>query len=71
MTDTARRVVTARKQYRCDVRDHYPRPCPGTIRPGERYVRLVAFPGHIANDGPAPWVMRECLACAANRGVEP
>lgn len=57
------RWVTARKQHRCDVREHYPVPCPLVIQPGERYVRLVEFPGDVNSDT-APWVMRKCETCA-------
>jgi hypothetical protein len=54
-------TATARKRWACDTRGVY---CRG-IRPGDEYVRAVAFPGHDANDGPGPWVMRSCLGCYA------
>jgi hypothetical protein len=63
---TAVRVVRARKNHRC------PNYCdngkPGTIQPGQLYLRHVAFPGDsdIGNEG--FWVLPECRPCAEERG---
>jgi hypothetical protein len=43
--------------------------CRRTIEPGELYVRHVAFPGDDGHEeGTRPWVIRECFACANERG---
>lgn len=63
MTTTAK-AVTARKCHRCDAAQDisWGRAC-RDIQPGDRYVRMVCFPGDI-NSSSAPWVMRACPACA-------
>lgn len=57
--------VTARKRHRCDEASwtglHF-------IEPGHRYLRHVAFPGDDVNGSDRPWVLRQCIACAENRG---
>lgn len=65
MTTTAK-IVTARKAHRCDATHDasWFRACSGQIKPGERYVRMVCFPGDI-NTSRAPWVMRACPGCAS------
>lgn len=66
MSDTSW-TATARKSYFCDNRTGDG--C-NNIKPGQDYVRFVAFPGHDANpDGPGPTVLRSCLACY--RGTPP
>lgn len=51
-------TVTARKLHPCGGYR-----CTSTIRPGENYVRLVAFPGHDANGSTTPWVLNVCVSC--------
>jgi hypothetical protein len=58
--NTARSVHTARKPRRCD--GDMPK-CYRTIEQGRRYTRLVAFPGHDANGGTTPWVLKLCGEC--------
>jgi hypothetical protein len=53
-------VVRARKAHRCEARNDG---CLGVILPGTLYYRAVAFPGHDANGGRTPWVMRICRSC--------
>lgn len=50
---------TARKTHRCAEAAG----C--IIRPGHRYIRFVAFPGHEAVSGSRPWVVKECIVHAA------
>ena len=65
MAETAH-TVTARKAFTCQSYRCYNR-----IQPGEAYARWVAFPGHDANDGPQPWVLRICTACQAPKPMPP
>lgn len=51
-------TVTARRAFVC----HGYR-CHNTVSKGEEYVRLVAFPGHDANGGTTPWVLKLCVPC--------
>lgn len=55
-------IVRARKQHRCQMGWSH-RDCLKTIEPGTNYYRAIAWPGHVANEGPAPWVMRICRKC--------
>lgn len=66
MTTTAK-IVTARKGWRCDAAEDasWFRHCSGRIRPGDKYVRMVCFPGDV-NPTDVPWVMRACPACATS-----
>lgn len=59
-------TATARIAFRCQ---EYPG-CRGRrlVQPGEKYARLVAFPGHDAVSGTRPWVLRLCEACATQYG---
>lgn len=63
---TTAKVVTARKSHRCDAAQDasWFRACTGRIQPGEKYVRMVCFPGDI-NSSEVPWVMRACPGCAS------
>jgi hypothetical protein len=54
-------TVTARKSYPCDSYR-----CGGTIKPGEEYVRAVAFPGSDHCYGTRPVMVRGCLRCSAS-----
>lgn len=63
---TYAKVVKARKRHQCDgYRDNtWFRACDGWIRPGQRYVRMVCFPGDVNSSG-WPWVMRACPGCGS------
>jgi hypothetical protein len=37
--------------------------CHHVVRKGEDYIRMVAFPGHDANGGTTPWVLKLCIGC--------
>lgn len=52
-------LVRTRKSFRCDGFR-----CATTVQKGDDYVRAVAFPGHDANGGTQPWVMKLCVDCA-------
>jgi hypothetical protein len=56
--NTTSSIVKARAAHRCDGFN-----CRGWISKGERYRRMVCFPGHDANGGTQPWVMRLCVTC--------
>lgn len=60
------RVVKARKVHRCDARNIW-HGCTLTIKPGERYLRAVRFPGDDVHEGPGVWVMRVCAPCSLGR----
>jgi hypothetical protein len=60
--ETARTLV-ARRPHECGGYR-----CSTTIKPGDRYARLVAFPGHEAVGGDQPWAMKLCVACATEHG---
>lgn len=64
--------VTARKTYPCDDRGAQPGPgydgCTRTIKPGQVYARLVAFPGADFYSGDRPWVLRLCEPCQTQYG---
>jgi len=64
---TTATVVRARKRYECDAAEDFSwcRACSGWIERGERYVRMVCFPGDI-NSSRVPWVMRACPRCASS-----
>lgn len=68
-TDTraGSRTVRARKARRCGayVGGGW---CTTRIEPGDDYVRVVVFPGHECNDGPAPLVLVLCVPCATEYG---
>jgi hypothetical protein len=66
MSETAAKVVTARKSHRCDAQQDVSwfRSCTGRIEPGDKYIRMVCFPGDTNSSG-WPWVMRACPACAS------
>ena len=51
-------TVTARLAFMCHGFQ-----CGAMVSGGEDYVRLVAFPGHEANGGTQPWVLKLCVAC--------
>jgi hypothetical protein len=57
--NTTKRIVVARKPHRCDGYR-----CRGWISRSDRYTRSVCFPGHDANGGTRPWVMKLCAECA-------
>jgi len=59
-------TVIARKAFICDAYH-----CDNMIDPGEEYARHVAFPGHDANDGSTPWVMRICWECQSPAPMPP
>ena len=64
------RLLKARKQHRCEIRDHYPYPC-RTISPGDLYIRSTIFPGHDAagsrwDKNARPQSQAVCLNCARN-----
>ena len=61
------RTVTARKRHRCESGRYDPE-CPRSIKPGEEYVRCVAFPGSDANNSERPWVMDVCRGCFTRYG---
>ena len=56
MIDATVSYRTARVERRCGT-------CRGLIRPGDRYLRHVAFPGEVIT-GRRPWVAAECVSCA-------
>lgn len=58
-------LVKARKHHRCEEYPHGTEGCLLTIRPGEDYVRAVAFPGDVTDH---IWVMRLCVPCATRYG---
>jgi hypothetical protein len=54
---------TARKARECGT-------CTGWIKPGERYVRHVVFPGdEFYEEGTRPWVIAQCADCATRRAA--
>jgi hypothetical protein len=55
-------TATARKPFRCDDRGDR------AVVAGQRYVRMVAFPGTDVNSSDRPWVLRVCEACATRYG---
>jgi hypothetical protein len=55
-------TAVARKPFRCQ--DHGDR----VVVRGQRYVRMVAFPGHEAVGGDRPWVLKVCTRCATRYG---
>lgn len=60
---TSRTARTARKTRRCDTGRE-------RIQPGDRYLRLVMFPGHDGNSSGKPQVYATCVSCATDRGDE-
>ncbi len=66
MSESTAKVVTARKSYSCDAAQDvsWARQC-DDIKPGDRYVRMVCFPGDTNSSG-WPWVMRACPGCASS-----
>jgi hypothetical protein len=57
---TAVLARTARREHRCTD-------CRRRIRVGHRYLRHILFPGHDANSSTRPLVLKECMACSADR----
>jgi hypothetical protein len=64
--EVANRLVTARKQYRCESFGT----APHFIDSGVGYVRTVMFPGDV-NSSDRPWVMRICTPCWQPRPLPP
>lgn len=56
---TTSKVVKARKEHRCGGDWGHDR----TIHVGEFYTRSVCFPGHDANGGTTPSVIKLCTQC--------
>lgn len=67
--NTVTRTVRARVEHRCHA--GLSDDCARVIRPGQDYLRAVAFPGADAYDAPRgsrPWVLVQCEPCATVYG---
>ncbi|RZU64899.1 hypothetical protein EV379_1210 [Microterricola gilva] len=53
-------VVKARQIHWCEARNYG---CTKQIKPGEQYYRAVCWPGHDANGGSVPWILKICRGC--------